>query len=108
MGRCHQSGTPIDRQARVAGVVDDHRFVGVKPDARAQRTCSAPCLGRQRLLERGGGADGIAGGCKRGRHSVAHPREHVAPMGRDRLLQEFVVANHGGLHRVGILLPEAR
>ena len=51
MGGSHQAGAPIDRQARVAGVVDDHRLVGVQPDPRPQWACGTPWLRRERMLE---------------------------------------------------------
>ena len=57
VGGGHQPGAAIDRQARVAGVVDDHRLVGVQPDPRPQRGGGAPWLCRQRLLERCRGAE---------------------------------------------------
>ena len=50
VGGGHQAGAPIDRQACVAGVVDDHRLVGVQPDPGAQWVCGAPRLFRERLL----------------------------------------------------------
>ena len=36
MGGGHHPGASIDRQARVAGVIDDHRLIGVQPDPGAQ------------------------------------------------------------------------
>ena len=50
VGGGHQPGAPVDRQAGVAGVVDDHRLVGVQPDPRPQWVCGSPRLRRERLL----------------------------------------------------------
>ena len=105
MGGGHQAGAPVDRQARVAGVIDDHRLVGVQPDPGPQRVCGAPGLRRERLLKRRRRTHGIPRCRERGGHPVAHPREHVTAMGRNRLLEQLVVADHRGLHRAGILLP---
>lgn len=108
MGGGHHPGASIDRQARVAGVIDDHRLVGVQPDPGAQWLCGTPWLRGERLLERRRRGDGVP--CRRERrgHSVTHPREHVTTMGRSRFLQELVVADHCRLHRHGILLPHSR
>ena len=104
----HQAGAPVDRQARVAGVVDDHRLVGVQPDPGPQWVRGTPGLRRERLLESRRRADGVARRRKRCRHPVAHPREHVTPMGRNRFLEQLVVTGHRGLHRLWVLLPQPR
>jgi len=52
--------------------------------------------------------DGIAGRGERDGDSVAHSREHKTAISRERVLQYFIVADHGGLHRLRILLPHAR
>ena len=105
MGGGHQAGAPVDRQVRVTGVIDDHRLVGVQPDPCPQWVCGTPGLRRERLLKRRRRTYGISRRRERRGHSVAHPREHVTAMGRNRLLEQLVVADHRGLHRAGILLP---
>ena len=107
MGRCHQACAPIDRQAGVAGVIDDHGLVGVQADAGPQWAHGAPGLRRERLLDRRRRGDGVPCRRERSRHPVTHPREHESAGLRERLLEDFVVANHRGLHRLGILLPHA-
>ena len=103
----HQPGTPIDGQAGIPGVVGDDSFVGVQSDPCTQWPCGAPWLRGECLFECRRRGNRVARGRERGGHPIAHSREHVAAMRSDRLLEDFVVADHGRLHRVRVVFPQA-
>ena len=103
----HHPGRPVDRGAVVVAVAQLGLAGVQRPCARATDR-RAPTLGaRARAARRSPRVDRVGRGGERGVHPVAGGLHHVAVVRLDRRTQDLVVAGERGLHRVGVLLPEA-
>ncbi len=103
----HQARRPVDRAAVVVAVAR-FRLARVQAHAHAERTGRVPRFPVERELRGDRGVDRVVGGVEGGVEPVPRRLDHEAVVTLDGVTHDGIVTRERLLHRLGVLLPEAR